>query len=182
MECPVTVPNPEIGAPPIQDGVQLLDHQIDVSVLRERPRHFTHALANIAAGLLTWPHTQHPTRRLTELKAKKRETLYQRRQPTLLSIHHQAKSGELTLESLPRHLCLALRLRQQHHVVRITDQPGFAESDTVAPAPLTIYLVQKDVGQRRRNRSPYAKGNFQFERVVTGWRGSSAVLDIRPKR
>src|SRR5882672_11135148 len=102
MECPVTVPNPEVGTPPIQDGVQLLDHHIDASVRRKRPCHFTHALANIAAGLLTRPHTQHPTRRLTELEAEKRETFCQRRQPTLLLIHHQMKSGELTLESLPR--------------------------------------------------------------------------------
>src|SRR5437899_4534267 len=151
MECPVTVPNPEVGTPPIQDGVQLLDHHIDASVRRRRPCHFTHALASIAAGLLTRPHTQHPTRRLTELEAEKRETFCQRRQPTLLLIHHQMKSGELTLESLPRRPSLSLRLRQQHHVVRITDQPNIAEGDTVAPAPLSIYLVQKDVGQRRRN-------------------------------
>src|SRR5262249_39555017 len=31
-----------------------------------------------------------------------------------------------------------------------------AESDPVAPAPLTIHLMQKDVGQRRRNHSPAA--------------------------
>src|SRR5215472_6198567 len=111
MKCPVTVPNPEVGAPPIQDGVQLLDHHVDASVRRERPRHFTHALANIAAGLLTWPHTQHPTRRLTELKAEKRETFCQGRQPALLLIHHQVKSGELALESFPRLPRVALRLR-----------------------------------------------------------------------
>src|ERR1700677_1840302 len=150
MECPVTVPHPEIGAPPIQDGVQLLDHHIDASVRRERPCHFTHALANIAAGLLTWPHTQHPARRLSELEAEKRETFCQCRQPTLLLFHHQVKSGELTLESLPRRPRLALRLRQQHHVVRITDQPNIAEGDTVAPAPLTLYPMQKEVGKRRR--------------------------------
>src|ERR1700675_2883406 len=113
MECPVTVPNPEIGAPPIQDRIQLLDHHIDLSVRRERPCHFTHALANVAAGLITWPHTQHPTRRLTEIEAEKRETFCQRRQPALLLIHHQVKSGELTLELLPRLPRPALRLRQQ---------------------------------------------------------------------
>lgn len=32
------------------------------------------------------------------------------------------------------------------------------------------------------DHSPYAKGNFRFERVVTGWRESSAVLDLRLKR
>src|SRR6266852_7250201 len=167
MECPVTVPYPEVGTPPIQDRVQLLDHHIDASVRRKRPCHFTYALANIAAGLLTWPHTQHPTRRFTEFEAQKRETLSQRRQPTLLLIHHQVKSGELTLELIPRLLRRALRLRQQHHIVRITDQPNMAESDTVAPAPLTIYLVQKDVGQRRRNhptlgRTPVGMRHLAF--------------------
>jgi hypothetical protein len=40
---------------------------------------------------------------------------------------------------------------------------------------------EQDIAQHRRNHSPYAKGNFQFERVVTGWRGRS-VLDLRLKR
>ena len=116
MECPVTVPNPEVGTPPIQDGVQLLDHHIDTSVRRKRPCHFTHALANIAAGLLTWQHTQHPTSRLTELEAEKRETFCQRRQRTLLLIRRQVKSGELTLELIPCLQRRARRLRQQHQV------------------------------------------------------------------
>ena len=30
--------------------------------------------------------------------------------------------------------------------------------------------------------SPYTKGNFEFDRVVTGWRGSHPVLDLRLKR
>ena len=79
-------------------------------------------------------------------RSRETRTLCQRCQPTLLLIHHQVKRGELTLELVPRLLSRALRLRQQHHIVRITDQPHMAESDTVAPAPLTIYLVQKDVG------------------------------------
>ena len=29
--------------------------------------------------------------------------------------------------------------------------------------------------------SPYTKGNFEFERVVKGWRGSHSVLDLRLK-
>ena len=67
MECPVTVPLPEIGAPPIQDGVQLLDHHIDSSVRRERPCYFAHALANIAAGLLTWTDYNDAKRALERL-------------------------------------------------------------------------------------------------------------------
>ena len=35
---------------------------------------------------------------------------------------------------------------------------------------------------RFRDHSPYTKGNFEFERVVKGWRTSSPVLDLRLKR
>jgi hypothetical protein len=42
-------------------------------------------------------------------------------------------------------------------------------------------IVQVDVGQQRTDHATYAKGNFQFERVVTGWRGIS-LLDLRRKR
>jgi len=43
-------------------------------------------------------------------------------------------------------------------------------------------VVEKNVRQDWADHSPYAKGNFQFERVVTGWRASSPVLDLRLKR
>ncbi len=45
-----------------------------------------------------------------------------------------------------------------------------------------------DQPKRRRNssrrtyHSPYTKGNFEFERVVTGWRGIHPVIDLRRKR
>ena len=32
------------------------------------------------------------------------------------------------------------------------------------------------------DHSPYTKGNFEFERVVRGWRSSVSVLDLRLKR
>jgi hypothetical protein len=42
--------------------------------------------------------------------------------------------------------------------------------------------MQVDIGQDRTDHSPYTKGNFEFERVVTGWRGIDSVLDLRLKR
>jgi hypothetical protein len=69
---------------------------------------------------------------LRNSKPRNAKPYCQRRQPTLLLIHHQVKSGELTLELVPRLLRRAVRLRQQHHIVRITDQPNMAEGDTVA--------------------------------------------------
>jgi hypothetical protein len=32
------------------------------------------------------------------------------------------------------------------------------------------------------DHAPYTKGNFQFERVITGWRTRYAMLDLRLKR
>jgi hypothetical protein len=42
--------------------------------------------------------------------------------------------------------------------------------------------VQVDVGKQRRDDSPYAKGNFSFERVICDWRTRIAVLDLRLKK
>jgi hypothetical protein len=41
-------------------------------------------------------------------------------------------------------------------------------------------IVQKTIGENRADHAPNAKGNFQFDRVVTGWRGIP-LLDLRHK-
>jgi hypothetical protein len=38
------------------------------------------------------------------------------------------------------------------------------------------------IAEQRTDYSPYTKGNFEFERVVRGWRSSDPVLDLRLKR
>src|SRR5580693_676172 len=62
MECPITVADPEIGAPPIQDRVQLLDHHADLPIGRKRSHRFTNPVTDIAARLFAWPHQNHPPR------------------------------------------------------------------------------------------------------------------------
>jgi hypothetical protein len=42
--------------------------------------------------------------------------------------------------------------------------------------------VEKQIRQKWAKHSPYTKGNFEFERVVRGWRSSYRVLDLRLKR
>jgi hypothetical protein len=44
----------------------------------------------------------------------------------------------------------------------------------------TVKFVEVNIGQERRTHSPNAKGNFQFERVIEGWRWRT-VLDLRRK-
>ena len=47
--------------------------------------------------------------------------------------------------------------------------------------PYIKRIMKEEIGKERTNDTPYAKGNFQFERVVTGWR-ASAVFDVRLKK
>jgi hypothetical protein len=42
--------------------------------------------------------------------------------------------------------------------------------------------VHVDDGEQRTDYSPYAKGNFSFERVICDWRTRVAVLDLRLKK
>ena len=48
--------------------------------------------------------------------------------------------------------------------------------------PYVERVVQKEIRQERANDSPYAKGNFSFERVICDWRTRIAVLDLRLKK
>src|SRR6202167_3599041 len=166
MEWPITVADPEIGAPPIQDRVQLLDHHADLPIGRKGPHRFANPVTDIAARLFARPHQKHPSRSLPEFETEKRETFRQACQPTLLLVHYQAKSRKLNLQLLPRHPRLLFRSRQQHHVIRVTNQSNAAARDPVAPAPLTIYLMQKDVGQRRRNHSALRRTSIRVSHLA----------------
>jgi hypothetical protein len=42
--------------------------------------------------------------------------------------------------------------------------------------------MQEQVCQNRADYSPYAKGNFSFERVICDWRTRVTVLDLRLKK
>jgi hypothetical protein len=48
--------------------------------------------------------------------------------------------------------------------------------------PEIEHIVEIDIGKKRRDHSPYTKGNFEFERVMRGWRSSAPLLDLRRKR
>src|SRR5580704_16274035 len=75
MECPVAVADPEIGTPPIQDRVQLLDHHADLPIRRKRSYRLANPLTDITARLLARPHQKHPPRSFPNFEAQDRETL-----------------------------------------------------------------------------------------------------------
>lgn len=49
------------------------------------------------------------------------------------------------------------------------------------PPDLEAQILRYYHAEKWRNHAPYAKANFQFERVVTGWR-SVPTLDMRHKK
>src|SRR5271157_608543 len=75
-------------------------------------------------------------------------------------------------------LRLFLRSAVRDNIVRIPLERHFRMR---LAHPVVEREMQEDIGHQGTHHSPYAKGNFQFERVLTGWRGS-VLLDFRRKR
>ena len=50
------------------------------------------------------------------------------------------------------------------------------------PLQEELQTIQGPVRQHGGGHAPYTKGNFQFERTVTGWRTRFPLLDLRLKR
>jgi hypothetical protein len=48
--------------------------------------------------------------------------------------------------------------------------------------PFVEHELKVYVGQERPDYPTYAKDNFCFERVISGWRGALTVLDLRLKK
>src|SRR5882757_9726222 len=75
-------------------------------------------------------------------------------------------------------------LESNHDVVRVPHDDHIAVRLLSTPclSPQIERVMKVDIRQQRRGHAPYAKGNFEFERVVTGWRGIHSVIDLRRKR
>jgi hypothetical protein len=48
--------------------------------------------------------------------------------------------------------------------------------------PQVERVMREKIRQNSADHAPYAKGNFEFERLVKGWRGIHPVLDLRLKK
>jgi hypothetical protein len=64
-------------------------------------------------------------------------------------------------------------------IIRIPTPPEIGERPR---HPEIKCIVHEEVGKDRAHYSPYAKGNFSFERVICDWRTRVAVLDLRLKK
>jgi hypothetical protein len=66
-------------------------------------------------------------------------------------------------------------------VKSVTGAEGSGFGAMMNPPLIALFDCREgNVRQKRRDHSTYAKGNFRFERVVTGWR-TQTVLDLRLK-
>jgi len=96
---------------------------------------------------------------------------------TPLPVHLQLKFAfEEFCESPHQALTRSLTTDVDIAVVRISNKT------MPSSLQLPVKLVENEIRQQRRNHAPYTKGNFQFERTVTGWRTRYPVLDLRLKR
>jgi hypothetical protein len=71
------------------------------------------------------------------------------------------------LEALPRLSSLWFRSREQHHIVRVTDEHDRIANRTVIATPLTIYLVKNDVGKQRREHALLRFSHIPAESTFT---------------
>ena len=98
--------------------------------------------------------------------------------PRLIGMKFQATFLEPLRESFFHILRLLETAAVDQSVIGV---PAEGQSRILLRHPSIEGVVQVEIRQQRRNYSPNAKGNFQFERVVTGWRGIR-LLDLRLKR
>ncbi len=107
----------------------------------------------------------------------------ERDQTTLRRVHREAKAPEAFRQHVPHPVGVRFLLEDNDHVVRIADEDASATETRLhlRREPHIEHMVEVDVRQQRRHYSPNAKGNFQFERVIVGWRVRQ-VLDLRRKQ
>jgi hypothetical protein len=80
----------------------------------------------------------------------------------------------------PRQFTVGPRRGEQHEIIRIPNESAAQFPALHMEAEVPVEQVQIHIRKQGRTYSPNAKGNFQFERVIVGWRGW-AVLDWRRK-
>src|ERR1700692_3710202 len=79
----------------------------------------------------------------------------------------------------PRQCLRRTTAAEDNEVVGIGDDVSMERLVASSQTPMLQEPVHVDVGQQWTCDSPYAKGNFTFDRVICGWRTGLTVLDLR---
>jgi hypothetical protein len=130
-------------------------------------------------------------------KAQKRERLWALALHAGLPLRKSTKLNQLGLARLQRKrefieslaqnrlnsFSVFPKLEADYKVIDIPHQISLASQSRfdLPFEPEVQNLMQIQITQQHTDHSTYAKGNFQFERVVAGWR-TRAVLDLRLKK
>jgi hypothetical protein len=102
----------------------------------------------------------------------------------LVRVQFQSELSQPFFQAFAKTVCVGSPLEAEDDIVRIADDDHLTSRILLAPDihPEIEHIVEIDVGKERRDLAAYTKGNFEFERVVRGWRTSYPVLDLRLKR
>src|SRR5438552_8631218 len=101
-------------------------------------------------------------------------------QSRFLGMKLQAELSHSLDQFCPEPYGIRFRLEAHHDIVSKPHDDHVTAGLFPTPrlGPQIEHIVKINVGQQRRDHAPYTKGNFQFERTVTGWRTRYAVLDL----
>jgi hypothetical protein len=97
----------------------------------------------------------------------------------LVRMQRQRALREPLLQRCPQRLGLFFTATMADRIIGVSLERNVR---MVPRHPYVERVVQKEIRQERANYSPYAKGNFSFERVIWDWRTRIAVLDLRLKK
>jgi hypothetical protein len=183
--CSLSAAIAEVRRPAAQKAVQFITHfrpRSDVAGNQE----FTDFVLDPLHALRGWACTQVPTAVFSvamwsERVSKKVETL----PPSVL----QRGFGLVDCQPEPRHHDLCPRQRfsrasatEDDEVISIGDDLRTKSFPRSREPPVFQKAIHIHVGEQRTYYSPYAKGNFSFERVISHWRRGLSVLDLRLKK
>jgi hypothetical protein len=71
---------------------------------------------------------------------------------------------------------------EDDEVVGVRDDMSLEHFATSASTPVLQESIYVDVGEQRTRDALNAKGNFQFERSIYGWKCGIGVVDMRRKK
>src|SRR5207249_11765806 len=160
--------------PPIDHLVELPRYLLLLPLGRTAPGLRPDGLTDAHHSLLRWDRAQIGPSRLRRVASTKRiaqkvELLFrQLADPRLRLVHRQSQPDHHALHRGPS-LC-SFPTTADHEVVRVVDNARLKALLVPELPPPQHEPSHVDIAQQRANHSPYTKGNFEFERVVRGWR------------
>ena len=176
----------EVVRPSIHRAIELRHHRRLIQQGCMPSSHLAYVPADAFDPLLRWNGTEIGPSSLGAVAATKRVTkkielvFRQMTDPRLAFVHRQLQLRH----HVPHRGQGQLRpaATADHQVVRVVHDVRPQTPFVPQFLPSQHEPAHVDIAEQRRDHAHYAKGNFEFERVVTGWRGIHPVIDLRRKR